>query len=45
MERTVTRPIESMSKIAKAFGENMDIDDRIHGIPCLCQCGTRKTVH
>ncbi len=37
MERTVTRPIESMSKIAKSFGENMDIDDRIHGILQKCQ--------
>lgn len=37
MERTVTRPIESMSEIAKSFGQNTDIDIRIHNILNRCQ--------
>ena len=37
MERTVTRPIESMSEIAKSFGQKTDIDVRIHGILKKCQ--------
>jgi HAMP domain-containing protein len=36
MERTVTRPIESMSEIAKSFGQNTDIDIRIHNILNKC---------
>ncbi len=37
MERTVTRPIESMSKIAKTFGKNTDIYERINNILQKCQ--------
>ena len=37
MERTVTRPIESMSKIAKTFGKNTDIYERINHILQKCQ--------
>lgn len=36
MERTVTRPIESMSEIAKSFDQNTDIDIRIHNILNKC---------
>jgi len=37
MERTVTKPIESMSKIAKTFGKNTDIYERINHILQKCQ--------
>ena len=36
MERNVTKPIESMSEIAKAFGQNTDIYIRIHSILQKC---------
>ena len=37
MERTVTKPIESMSKIAKTFGKTTDIYERINHILQKCQ--------
>lgn len=37
MERTVTKPIESMSKIARTFGQNTDIYERINDILQKCQ--------
>ena len=37
MERTVTKPIESMSKIARTFGQNTDIYERINNILQKCQ--------
>ncbi|SHM83509.1 MULTISPECIES: SpoIIE family protein phosphatase [unclassified Fibrobacter] len=37
MERTVTKPIESMSEIAKTFGQNKDIYERIHKTLKKCQ--------
>ena len=36
MERNVTKPIESMSEIAKAFGQNTDVYIRIHNILQKC---------
>ena len=36
MERTVTKPIESMSEIAKTFGQNTDIYVRIHSTLQKC---------
>ena len=36
MERTVTKPIESMSEIAKTFGRNTDIYERIHNTLQKC---------
>ena len=36
MERTVTKPIESMSEIAKTFGQNTDIYERIHNTLQKC---------
>lgn len=37
MERNVTKPIESMSEIAKTIGQNSDIDLKIHNILNKCQ--------
>lgn len=37
MELTVTKPIESMSKIARTFGQNTDIYERINNILQKCQ--------
>jgi len=36
MERTITKPIESMSEIAKTFGQNTDIYERIHNTLQKC---------
>jgi hypothetical protein len=36
MERTVTKPIESLSEIAKTFGQNTDIYERIHNTIQKC---------
>ena len=37
MERTVTKPIESMSQIAKTIGQNTDVYIKIHNILQKCQ--------
>ena len=37
MEKTVTKPIERMSEIAKTIGQSTDIDSKIHSILHKCQ--------
>ena len=37
MERTVTKPIENMSQIAKTIGQNTDVYIKIHNILQKCQ--------